>query len=144
MLRLTKKSEYGVIALKHMMNLPVGTVTRAKEVAELYNIPSEIMAKILQKLARRGIVQSSQGAKGGYILAKEGNLISLSEIIETIDGPVWLVECMTDDDCNCMQLDSCNISDPFRVIHKQFKIFLSKISLADINNEIEMQRVVWH
>jgi Rrf2 family protein len=144
MLRISKKSEYGIIALKYMLNQPKGSIIRAKEIAEMYRISSEIMAKILQKLARKGIVQSHQGAKGGYILAKDGAGISLSEIIETIDGPVGIVECMTEGDCGCQQLDYCNISDPFRVIQKQFKTFLSQISLADINNEIEIQRVVWH
>ncbi|HEX9653670.1 MAG TPA: Rrf2 family transcriptional regulator [bacterium] len=143
MLRLTKKSEYGIIALKYMLNQPAGTVIRAKEISAAYHIPTEIMAKILQKLARRGIVRSCQGSKGGYVLAKDGSEISLSEIIETIDGPVKLVECMDDDRCACTQLNYCNISDPFKLIQSQFKQFLSRISLSDINNELEIQRVVW-
>ncbi len=64
MLRLTKKSEYGIIALKHMMNQPVDTVISAKEIAECYNIPAENMAKILQMLVRKGVVSSCQGARG--------------------------------------------------------------------------------
>ncbi len=140
MLRLTKKSEYGIIALKHMMNQPVDTVISAKEIAECYNIPAENMAKILQMLVRKGVVSSCQGARGGYVLAKDASRISLSEIIESIEGPVGLVECVTDSDCGCTQLENCNISDPFQMIQKQFKIFLSGITLADINNELEMQR----
>ncbi len=140
MLRMTKKSEYGIIALKHMLNQPADTVTSAKEIAERYNISTEIMAKILQRLVRKGMVGSCQGARGGYVLAKDANKISLSEIIESIEGPVRLVECVTDPDCNCRQLENCNISEPFHVIQKQFKIFLSGITLADINNELEMQR----
>ncbi len=92
MLRMTKKSEYGIIALKHMMNQPADTVTSAKEIAGRYNISTEIMAKILQRLARKGMVSSCQGAHGGYVLAKDANKISLSEIIESIEGPVGLVE----------------------------------------------------
>ncbi|RMF70039.1 MAG: Rrf2 family transcriptional regulator [Calditrichaeota bacterium] len=144
MLKLTKKSEYGIIALKHMLNQPEGEVTTAKEISTSYNIPSEIMAKILQRLARVGIVKSCQGAKGGYVLARAGESISLSEIIEVLEGPVELVGCVDKATCDCMQLENCNISDPFRIIQKQFKVFLSGISLADINNEIEMQRVVWY
>ena len=56
MLRLTKKSEYGIIALKHMLNQPAGMVTKAKDVAQLYNIPAEVMAKILQRLVRGGLI----------------------------------------------------------------------------------------
>lgn len=144
MLRLTKKAEYGIIALKHMLNKAPGIVTSAKEIAETYSIPSEIMAKILQSLARQGFIHSCQGAKGGYVLAKEGQAISLADIVETLEGPVGIVECMQADECSCVQLDNCNISDPFRVIQQQFKIFLSGISLADINSAIEMQRVVWY
>ena len=140
MLRLTKKTEYGIIALKHIMNQPGDTVTSAKEIAGHYNIPAENMAKILQMLARKGVVSSCQGAHGGYILAKDATKISLSEIIESIEGPVGLVECVTDSECGCTQLENCNISEPFQVIQKQFKIFLSGITLADINNELEMQR----
>lgn len=143
MLRLTKRSEYGIIALKHMLSKPPGSVSSAKEIAEMYNIPSEIMAKILQKLTRRGIVRSSQGARGGYALAREASGISLSDIIEAIEGPVGLVECHVDEDCNCMQLEHCNIMDPFKVIQKQFKLFLDGISLEAISNELEMQQVVW-
>lgn len=140
MLRLTKKSEYGIIALKHMMNQPGDIVISAKEIAERYNIPAENMAKILQMLARNGIVQSCQGARGGYVLAKDAGMISLAEIIESIEGPVGLVKCVTGSECGCTQLENCNISDPFQVIQQQFKIFLSGITLADINNELEMQR----
>ncbi len=140
MLRMTKKSEYGIIALKHIMNQPADTVTSAKEIAGRYNISAEIMAKILQRLARKGMVSSCQGAHGGYVLAKDANKISLSEIIGSIEGPVGLVECVTDPDCNCMQLENCNISTPFHVIQKQFEIFLAGITLADINNELKMQR----
>lgn len=143
MLRLSKKAEYSIIALKHMLNQPSGTVTRAREIARTYNIPSEIMAKILQRLARKGIVQSCQGAKGGYTLLKAGDKISLVDIVETVEDPVSIVNCMGETNCNCMQLDNCNIRDPFKIIQKQFEFFLSGISLADINNEIELQKVVW-
>ncbi|MFQ5638592.1 MAG: RrF2 family transcriptional regulator [bacterium] len=142
MLRITKKTEYGIIALKHILNKPEGRIVKAKEIAELYNIPSEIMAKILQKLTRNGIICSTQGAKGGYLLARAGSKISLSDIIETIEGPFGIVECMNDDDCNCMQITNCNISDPFRIIQQRFKTLLANISLADLDNELEIQKVV--
>lgn len=140
MLRLTKKSEYGIMALKHMVGQPRESVVSAKEISEYYNIPAENMAKILQMLARKGVVKSCQGARGGYVLAKDAESISLSDIIESIEGPLGLVDCASDSDCGCLQIENCNISDPFRVIHRQFKIFLSKISLADISRELDLQQ----
>lgn len=127
-----------------MLNQPAGAIIRARDVASLYNIPLEAMAKTLQTLARSGIVVSCQGAKGGYVLGRAGDTISLSEIIESIEGPLGIVDCVGASECDCVQLENCNISDPFQVIQKQFKLFLAGISLADINNEVEMQRVVWH
>ncbi len=143
MLRISKKSEYGIMALKHLLNQPAGTFGRAKEIADIYSIPSEALAKILQTLARKGILKSIQGARGGYVLAKSGDNIKLSEIIECIEGPVGIVDCVTSEPCGCVQIDNCTISDPFRVIQEQFMIFLSRISLLDINNEMEMRQVSW-
>jgi len=143
MLKLSKKVEYGIIALKHLLNQPKNEFARAKEIAEAYNIPQEVMAKILQTLTRQGIVRSIQGARGGYVLAKSGKEIKLSNVIECIDGPVGLVDCVNEDNKDCEQIVNCNIIDPLRVIQEQFLIFLSKISLEEINNEIEMQKVSW-
>ncbi|NIR49311.1 hypothetical protein GWN75_12780, partial [candidate division KSB1 bacterium] len=75
-----------------------------------------------------------------YVLARDGNKITLSDIIETLEGPLGIVDCMAEADCDCVQLQHCNISDPFRVIQEQLKLFLSGISLADLDNEMEMQR----
>ena len=65
MLQLSKKVEYGLIALRHMAMKPVGQVFTAKELALEYAIPYELLAKVLQKLARAGVVISTQGVKGG-------------------------------------------------------------------------------
>lgn len=144
MLRLSKKAEYGIIALKHILNQPFGTVTTAKEISAHYAIPNEIMAKILQVLARKKLLTSCQGKRGGYVLSRDGQDISLSEIIEAVEGPLGIADCLIEGDCDCVQMEACNISEPLKVIQAQIKTFFSRISLADINNEIEMRRVVWH
>ncbi len=127
MLRFTKRFEYGIIALRHMLNQPAGRVTSAKEISRRYNIPTEIMAKILQRLAREGFIDSSQGSRGGYALARDSTRISLNDIVESIEGPFGIVDCMTDEDCQCVQMPNCNISEPFKVIQKQLKIFLDYV-----------------
>jgi Rrf2 family protein len=141
MLRITKKAEYGIIALKHMVKQPKGEVSRAKEISQKYNIPAEIMAKILQQLARNEILRSTQGPKGGYMLANDGKNISISEIIEIFEGPFGIVECTGDTVCNCMQLPYCNIREPFRIIQEQIASFLSGISIADLNDEGEIKKM---
>lgn len=136
MLRLSRKAEYGIIALKHMLSRPSGQTCSAREIAERYNIPVELMAKVLQKLAKDGMLQSAQGVYGGYVLALPPSRISVADIVESIDGPIGIVECVTsEEECKCVQYTTgvCNISDPFVRIQGKFKNFLSGISLVDLN-----------
>jgi Rrf2 family protein len=143
MLRLTRKAEYGIIALTFMANRPLGEVTSAKEIAATFNIPQELMAKTLQKLVKHGLIESVQGAHGGYVLAKKAQDISLAAVIEALEGPVNLVECIAEDQTNCSQMPHCNIIDPFKIIQDAFHRFLTAISLADLNNETELRRIHW-
>jgi Rrf2 family protein len=136
MLRLSRKAEYGIIALKYMLSHPSGQPCSAREIAERYNIPVELMAKVLQKLAKDGMLQSAQGVYGGYVLALQPSHISVADVVESIDGPIGIVDCVvSEDECKCVQYTTgvCNISDPFVQIQGKFKNFLSSISLADLN-----------
>jgi Rrf2 family protein len=136
MLRLSRKAEYGIIALKYILSRPPGQTTSAREIAERYNIPAELMAKVLQKLAKDGLLQSAQGVHGGYVLAVEPAQINVAAIVESIDGPIGIVECViSGEECKCLQYSTgvCNINEPFARIQGQFKNFLSGISLADLN-----------
>ncbi len=136
MLKLSRKSEYGIIALKFMLNRGAGTLSTAKEIATRFKIPEQLMAKILQKLVKTGILMSTQGVRGGYMLALPPEKISIAKIVESIEGPVGIVDCVvTGEDCQCAQYEEgvCNIDEPFAHIQMQFKNFLDGISLADLN-----------
>jgi Rrf2 family protein len=135
MLRVSRAAEYGIIALKYIHHQPVGYIASAREIAEKYNIPIEIMAKIMQKMAKQGLVMSSQGARGGYTLAKSPAQISVGEILQSIEGPIGIVDCASDPGCECAQLQTgvCSIKDPFARIQDKFMGFLNEISLADLN-----------
>jgi Rrf2 family cysteine metabolism transcriptional repressor len=143
MLRITRKSEYGIIALKYMSSLPAGEVTSAKEISAKFSIPQELMAKTLQRLVKRGLIESVQGARGGYVLAMDAGDISLAAVIEAVEGPLNLVECIAEDSPGCTQLPNCNIIDPFKIIQTAFHQFLTGISLQDLNNEAELRQVRW-
>lgn len=139
MLRLSRKAEYAIIALKHMLNRDAEHLCTAKEIAERYRIPDELMAKILQKMAKSGIVASTQGVRGGYVLGRSPNKISVADVVECIDGPFGIVECVTENEgCKCIQYSEgvCNISDPFMKIQLEFKNFLNGISLTDLNQPV--------
>src|SRR6266567_6865249 len=95
MLKLTKKADYGLIALKHLAVNGQGS-SSAKEIADTYGIPLPLLSKILQKLARNGFLQSEHGTNGGYKLARDAREITAYEVIRAIDGPIFLTACFTE------------------------------------------------
>src|ERR1700691_3378368 len=85
MLKLTKKADYGLIALRHLALGEMGVTASAKEMADSYGLPLPLLSKILQKLARGGMLQSVAGTNGGYRLARDAEDISAMEVIRAID-----------------------------------------------------------
>src|SRR6478672_346810 len=112
MLRFSKKADYALMAMKHLAlrgdRGDTGS-SSAREIAELYAIPIELMAKVLQRLVRRGLLASHQGTRGGYELARVPRQISVADVIQAIDGPVTVTACSTDDDGQCEQYAKCNV-----------------------------------
>jgi len=88
MLKLTKKADYGLMAMKHLAEHADQGACSAKDVAEAYGIPQEALAKILQRLAKVGLIRSQHGMNGGYTLTRDPKTISAFEVIKAIDGPV--------------------------------------------------------
>ena len=131
MLRLSKKADYALMAMKHLAIK--SSSTSAREIAEQYDIPIELMAKVLQRLARSGLLTSHQGTRGGYTLARSKRLISVADIIQAIDGPLTVTACSTQDE-QCEQFTKCNIRDPLWRIKDRILDALSTCSLAEISS----------
>ena len=111
MLRLSKKADYALIAMKHLALRGDRGSSSAREIAELYDIPIELMAKVLQRLVQRGLLVSQQGTRGGYQLGRGPSQVSVADVIQAIEGPVTVTACSTDDG-QCEQFSKCNIGKP--------------------------------
>ena len=111
MLRLSKKADYALIALTDLASSPPGTSSSAREIAGRYDVPVELMAKVLQRLAQLGMVASHQGTRGGYHLSRPAIQISVADVIQSIDGPIMVTAC-SDDDASCDQYAKCNVRHP--------------------------------
>ena len=111
MLRLSKKTDYALMAMKHLALLGDRGSSSAREIAEQYDIPVELMAKVLQRLARKGLLASHQGTRGGYELARPSATISVADVIQAVDGPLTVTACSADDHA-CGQYSKCNVRDP--------------------------------
>ena len=134
MLRLSKKADYALIAMKHLATREGGTSSSAREIAEEYNIPVELMAKVLQRLARRGLLLSQQGTRGGYHLARAATTISVADVIQAIDGPLTVTACSHSDD-KCGQFAKCNVRDPLWRIRERIIAALATCSVSEMAAE---------
>ena len=131
MLRLSKKADYALMAVRHLALQAEPTSTSAREIAEQYDIPIELMAKVLQRLARRGLLTSHQGTRGGYRLGRESSLISVADIIQAIDGPLTVTACSTGED-SCGQYAKCSVRDPLWRLKDRIIAALVTCSLQEI------------
>jgi len=132
MLKLTKKADYGLIALRHLATAQ--GAASAKDIADAYRIPLPMLSKILQNLARTGLLTSEQGTRGGYRLARDPRDITALEVIRTIDGPIILTHCFTEH-AECDQSDLCPVREPLRKVHEGILKLLSSISILDMSQD---------
>src|ERR1700734_3866472 len=131
MLRLTKKADYGLMALKYLAEQKSGSAHSAKDIAEAYHIPPQLLAKILQTLAKGGLLVSHAGTNGGYALARPATEITAFEVIRAIDGPLFITSCITIHG-TCDLAGHCTIKEPLRKVNDSIKDLLSGIHIADL------------
>jgi Rrf2 family protein len=137
MLRLSKKSDYALIAMKHLATrTDTGAAASAREISEAYDIPLELLAKVLQRLVRSRLLVSVQGTRGGYRLARPASQLSVADVIQAVDGPVTVTACSTDDH-NCDQYSKCSIRDPLWKIKNRILDALNTVSVAEMAAEAE-------
>jgi Rrf2 family protein len=131
MLRLSKKADYALIAVRHLAATVDRSAVSARELAETYDIPPELLAKVLQKLVHARLLESHQGTRGGYVLGRPPASMSVAEVIQVIDGPLTVTAC-SEDDHSCDQFSKCNVRDPLWRIKDRIISALSSTSVAEL------------
>ncbi len=129
MLKLTRKLEYALIALRHMQDKG-DVLSSTKEIADMYLIPQELLAKTLQQMARLNYIKAAQGPQGGYRVLKGLTEISMTQFMEDLEGPIGIVDCNINSDC--IQLDNCNIRMPLKQINSNIRAIFNEIRVGDI------------
>ena len=133
MLTLTRKTEYGLIAMCHLARVGEKVVS-ARDISEEHGVPLRLLMNVLKLLNRHGLVTSVRGARGGYALARSPDGITLTSLIEAIEGPVHLTRC-TDPSPNgrkCGLTPTCTVRVALVDLHRRMKAFLSDVTLADL------------
>jgi Rrf2 family protein len=131
MLRLSKKADYALIAMKHLALRGDRGSSSAREIAGLYDIPIELMAKVLQRLVRRGLLLSQQGTRGGYQLSRAPIQITVADVIQAIEGPVTVTACSTEEG-QCEQFSKCNVRDPLYRVRERILAALGECTIAEL------------
>ena len=132
MLRFTKRADYRLMAIHYIaINDGFGAVS-AKRIAEEFAIPPELMAKILQKLAKQRLIVSTNGPKGGYTLARRPTEITVGQVIRALEGPINIVSCL--EDADCPQMEKCNLRRPVQKIQAAISQVLDTMSLAELTS----------
>jgi FeS assembly SUF system regulator len=134
MLRLSKKTDYALMALQYLASNGASGVVSARAIAERFDIPMELLAKILQQLAHQGLVAAHKGIHGGYQLARPALAISVADVAEAIDGPMTLTAC-SHVDVRCEQFATCSVRDPLWQIRERILSVLQTVTVADMDDQ---------
>ncbi len=131
MLRLGKKADYGLIALRHLAEKRANAACSAKEIARTYGMPTELVAKVLQRLAKIGLLASQHGTNGGYALARDPSKINAFEVIRALEGPLFITSCITDRS-ECHQMTRCTVREPLRKVNDAIVKALSEVTVSSL------------
>jgi Rrf2 family protein len=134
MFQLSKKVEYGLIAIRHMASGHSGQIFTAKEIADAYQIPYDLLAKVMQKMAREGFIASHQGVHGGYMLVRNPAQMKVSEIIQTIEGKpsVTIIQCEAAGPEQCTIQTTCTIKNPMVKIQSTINKVLDELTIMEM------------
>ncbi|MGH9870140.1 MAG: RrF2 family transcriptional regulator [Candidatus Polarisedimenticolia bacterium] len=135
MLRLSREADYGMLAMVYIASQPSGQLAYRRDIAAHYRIPREFLAKVLQKLSRRGLVRSFRGMQGGYQLARDAREITLADVITAVDGPLSLVDCQCLEYA-CGQEPVCTVKEIMSTVQHDILKVLEKITLDDMHRRL--------
>ena len=123
-----------MIAMKHLANHRQEHACSANEIAEEYGISATLMAKVLQKLAKQGLVAAKHGSTGGYQLARQPHEISALDVLTAIDGPVLITSCVTSHG-NCDATERCSVKEPLQRVNESILNVLNTVTIAHLSEE---------
>ena len=134
MFKLSKKADYGLIAVKHLATHGQNGSCSAAGIAEGYGISATLMAKVLQRLAREGLVVAKHGSSGGYQLGRDPGHISALDVIAAIDGPVLITSCVTSHG-NCDATARCSVREPLRRVNESILQVLGSVTISQMSED---------
>lgn len=135
MLSLTRKADYALVAMAELARRAPVRIS-ARRISQSVRVPLPVLTNILHQLLHEGLVTSTRGAQGGYLLSRQPNQISLAALFDAMGGPVKLTACCpteTDlDESTCNLEPTCQIKGPVQRVHHSLRQFLGQVTLAHV------------
>ncbi len=141
MMKLSKKADYGLIALKHLAMHGRHESCSAGDIADIYKMSTPLMAKVLQKLAKSGLVAARHGSSGGYTLARDASMITALDVIRAIEGPLFITSCVTSRGA-CDVSSTCSIREPLKRVNDSILDVLGKVTISQMTDEFQASEMV--
>jgi Rrf2 family protein len=130
-MKITRACDYAIKALVQISNTEQGTLSLRHELAETANVPNSFLGKILQDLARAGILISGRGRKGGFRLGRIPSEITVYDIIIAVEGKIVVADCLIDLDI-CSDVDTCKIRSVWNNLQANLTEKLKGITLEEL------------
>ncbi len=134
MFKISRKTEYAIRGMMHLAKQPAGEFIMLKDIGKATRTSPVFLAKIFQLLNSAGLVESSRGASGGFRLSRNPQRISLKEIVEAIEGPVQVNECVVEGR-SCVFSKRCSAHTAWKKIQAILEFAMHEISLKEIAKE---------
>ena len=131
MLKINKKVEYALIALKFMADKK-DTLVSAREICDQFHTPFDTTAKVMQLMNNNDILKSVKGIKGGYALNRTLDEITYAELVTLLEGKTELGRVCVSSKGTCELLGKCNIVTPVELLNRKLNSFLEKLTLKEL------------
>lgn len=131
MMELTRKGEYAIRGMIYLAQQPQGKVSLISEIALACDVPQTFLAKIFQSFAKIGIINSSRGTGGGFVLGRPAAYITLRQVVEAVEGPIIPNRCLIDSGI-CDKGGSCNVHDVWRQVQTKVVEVLDSVTIEEL------------
>jgi len=130
-LQLTRGSEYGIRAMMYLAARPADQICSLRDVGREQDIPESFLAKIFQSLVHADLVVSYRGARGGFALARPADQITVAQVVEAVDGPISLNNCVLWPE-TCERSAACAMHDVWVKAQERMLGVLDEVTFADL------------
>jgi Rrf2 family protein len=138
-MQINRSTDYAVRVMIHLALLPPGERANREKLAGLAEVPAEFLGKVLQTLARAGLLLSRRGAEGGFELARAASRITMLDVVEALEGTLHLNECLTGEN-QCGRAWWCSAHDVWRDAQAAVRRVLAGVTIEQLAREASVRR----